>query len=187
MRQPECVPRQARKKRRPRIPYSVRWASLRIMKCSRSKGSGGIQPKNTFKTLPVCSAEKGSLEAIRTSAAQRSAGSEYRKNFCVVEFKLRGTQASATDQNHLCVPLCPLWLNSPLLNSVIRRFAGDHHIGHVAFTQPGIRDAHKARFLLQLFQVGAAAVAHTGAQSANKLEDHAGHGAGIRHPALHSF
>src|SRR5260370_37393646 len=94
MRKPEYVPRQARKKRKPRIPYSVKWASLRIMKCSRSKGSGGIQPKNTFKTLPVCSAEKGSLEAIRTSAAQRSAGSEYRKNFCVVEFKLRGTQAS---------------------------------------------------------------------------------------------
>src|SRR5205823_14916846 len=45
-------------------------------------------------------------------------------------------------------------------------------------------DAHEARFLLQLSDGGAAAVAHARAQSADQLIDHGGHGAAIGHAAL---
>jgi len=47
-----------------------------------------------------------------------------------------------------------------LLDAIVGRLAGDHHVVHVALAKPGAADAHEARFLQKLSNGGAAAVAH---------------------------
>src|SRR5664279_3148112 len=65
-------------------------------------------------------------------------------------------------------------LRRRLLGTIIRRFARDHHVVDVAFTQPGPADSHKAGVLLQLLNRGAANIAHAALHAADELiRDHA--------------
>lgn len=50
-----------------------------------------------------------------------------------------------------------------LLYVIIRRFACDDHVVHVALAQPSVRDADEPGILLQLLDAAAAQVAHAGA------------------------
>src|SRR3954452_22440583 len=61
-----------------------------------------------------------------------------------------------------------------LLRSVIGRFFGDGDVVDVALAHAGRRDANDAGLALQFRDRAAAAVAHTGAQSANQLIDDGG-------------
>src|SRR5574341_2493900 len=61
-----------------------------------------------------------------------------------------------------------------LLQPVTGGLTSDDDVVDVALAQSGARDAHEARFLLQVGDGGAAAVAHAGAQAAHQLLHHGG-------------
>src|SRR5271154_5744642 len=62
---------------------------------------------------------------------------------------------------------------SPLLGRVVRRFARDHYIVHVAFAETGGADTHKSRLLLQFGDGLAATISHAGPEAAHQLmNDH---------------
>src|SRR5271167_2869428 len=78
-------------------------------------------------------------------------------------------------------------LRRRLLDTVVRRFARDHHVMDVAFTQPRAADSHKAGVLLQLGDGGASHVAHAALHTPHELiHDHA-YGAAIRHAPFDAF
>ncbi|MPL90530.1 hypothetical protein SDC9_36582 [bioreactor metagenome] len=55
---------------------------------------------------------------------------------------------------------------------VVRAFAGDLHVVHVAFLQPGAGDAHELAAAAHLRDRGVASVAHRGAQAPHHLVQH---------------
>ena len=74
-----------------------------------------------------------------------------------------------------------------LLRSVVRRFLRDRHVVHVALAEAGLRDLDEPRFLLQRGNVGAAAIAHAGAQPADELVNHRRHAALVGDAAFDAF
>src|SRR6478752_2900192 len=124
------------------------------------------------RTLPVCSAEKMSVEKTASTESQSSVGSH--------ASSLRGGGAGTVSGS-------PVEDKAALLQPVIRGFTRDDHVMDVAFTQAGAADADEARLLLQLRNAGGAAVSHAGAQPAHKLVDHLRQRAAIRHASLDSF
>src|SRR5579875_722651 len=87
---------------------------------------------------------------------------------------------------------CRRWLArmaapSGLLDMVVRRFARDDDVVHVALAQSGAGDAHKPRLLLQFANCSAAEIAHAGAQSADELVDHGLERPAIRHAAFNAL
>src|SRR5271154_6954210 len=65
----------------------------------------------------------------------------------------------------------PASFDLPLFDLIVRRFARDDHVMHVAFAQPRDRDPHEPRALLQLRERCHAAIAHSALESAHELID----------------
>jgi hypothetical protein len=74
-----------------------------------------------------------------------------------------------------------------LLDAIVGRLAGNHHIVDVAFAKSRAADAHKTRFLEQLSDGGAPAVAHTRSQPAHHLMHDHGDRSTIRDTPLDAF
>src|SRR5271166_5297257 len=111
-------------------------------------------PKSRFESinsmLPVCSAEKKSVDSNAIRPIQTTAGHQTRRRL--------GREAGNA-------------VRLSLLSRVVRSFARDHDVVHMAFAQAGSADAHESRLLLQLGDRLAAAVTHAGLQSAHHLVD----------------
>src|ERR1017187_5951926 len=71
-----------------------------------------------------------------------------------------------------------------LFDTIVGRLAGDDYVVDVTLAQAGAGDAHEMRLLLQLGDASAAHVAHAGAQSADKLEDHRLQRAAVGHASF---
>src|SRR5215470_842925 len=125
------------------------------------------------RMLPVCSAEKTSVEKKARTHSHSSVGSQARS--------LLGREAGTGSGNAVAVKLACLF------ESIIRRFTCDDHVMHVALTQARAADADETRFLLQLKDAVRAAIAHTGAQTTDELVDHLRQRASIRHTPFDSF
>ena len=69
-------------------------------------------------------------------------------------------------------------------HGVVGRFAGDVDIVRVALAQARGGDAHELRGGAQRFNVGRAAVAHAGAETADHLIHRVGHRSAVRYAAL---
>src|SRR6266849_4611403 len=76
---------------------------------------------------------------------------------------------------------------SSLLRRVIRGFARDHDVVHVAFAQTGGADAHEARLLLQFSHRLAPAISHARPQPAHHLVHDHRYRTTIRHAPFNSF
>src|SRR6266567_5187903 len=74
-----------------------------------------------------------------------------------------------------------------LLDGIVGGLASDHDVVDVAFAEAGATDAYEARFLQELGNRGAAAVAHARLQSANHLMDDHGDGAAVGNASLNSL
>src|SRR5947209_10048864 len=59
-----------------------------------------------------------------------------------------------------------------LLDMIVRSFARDDHVVHMALAQTRARDAYELRLLLQFLDGRATQVAHAGLQSADQLVHH---------------
>src|SRR5579859_7121577 len=123
------------------------------------------------RMLPVCSAEKRSVEKSASTQTQSSVGNHARS------LRETGTGPGSA------VELKSAYLFQP----VVRRFTRDYHVVHMAFTQAGAADADEARLLLQLGNRLGAAITHAGTQSADQLKNHLRQRAAIRHAALDAF
>src|SRR6516162_9272976 len=78
-------------------------------------------------------------------------------------------------------------LRRRLLDTIVGRFARDHHVVNVALTQSGPADPHEAGVLLQLWDSTAADVSHAAFYAADELiSDHADSTA-IRHAPFDAF
>src|SRR6266849_3246938 len=125
------------------------------------------------KTLPVCSAEKVSVEkAARTESHNNvgSHGSSFRRNEL-------GMVPGTADAGKLV----------RLFNSVVGSFPGNNHVMYVAFAQAGAADADEARSVLKFRDRLGAAVAHSGAKPAHQLIDHLRQRAPIRNASFNPF
>src|SRR5271169_6333737 len=74
-----------------------------------------------------------------------------------------------------------------LFDGIVWGLAGDHDVVHVAFAQAGAADADEARFLQQLWNRRAAAVAHARLQSADHLVDDHRDRAAVGNASLNTF
>src|SRR5207245_1243464 len=74
-----------------------------------------------------------------------------------------------------------------LLQSIIRRFAGDDYIVNMAFPQSCPADPDKTSFLLQFGNTPSSTVTHPRAQSADQLVHHGGQRSSIGYAPLDSF
>ena len=70
---------------------------------------------------------------------------------------------------------------------VVGGFAGDDDVVDVASRRPALEMRMKRAFCLQLFDGGAAEVAHAGAQAADELVDHGFERAAVRDAAFDAF
>src|SRR6516225_5521709 len=75
----------------------------------------------------------------------------------------------------------------PLLDTIVGRFARDHHVVNVALTQSGPADPHEAGVLLQLWDSTAADVSHAAFYAADQLISNHADGAAIGHASLDAF
>src|SRR4029077_625816 len=75
----------------------------------------------------------------------------------------------------------------PSLCRVIRSFARDHDVVHVAFAQAGGADAHESRLLLQFSHRLASAITHARPKPAYHLVDNHRHRTTIRHAPFNSL
>src|ERR1700690_4267209 len=74
-----------------------------------------------------------------------------------------------------------------LLYRVVRSFARDHHVMHVALAQPSRADADETRALLKLGDRLASAIAHARLQPAHHLVDDQRNRAAIRYAAFNAL
>jgi hypothetical protein len=118
-----------------------------------------------FKALPV-QAEEEMQQRIEnaTSIVRRKQGTgldgdhdkpEDRSDPRLQEVVPIGVQAGVPP------PSCAQPSPQKLLDAIVGSLAGDHDVVNVALAQPGAADPHKASFLQQFSNGGAAAVAHT--------------------------
>src|SRR5271155_380800 len=74
-----------------------------------------------------------------------------------------------------------------LFDVIVRSFASDDHVMHMALAQTSVGDAHKTRPGLQLFDRPTTKVSHARAQSADKLVDHGFERTAMGHAAFNAF
>src|SRR5437016_7888515 len=105
------------------------------------------------KTLPVCSAENVSVEKAARTQSQSSVGSQG-SSFRRDELGMGPGTAEADKLSRLFKP-------------VVGSFPRNDHVMHVALTQAGAADTDKAGPLLKFRNRFSAAIAHSGAESAD--------------------
>src|SRR5260221_11530790 len=125
------------------------------------------------RTLPVCSAEKVSVEkAVKTESHSNdgSQGNSFRRNEL-------GMGPGTADADKL----------GRLFKSVVGSFPGNDHVMNVALTQAGAANADEACSLLKFRDRSGAAIAHAGANPAHQLVHHLRQRAPIRNASFNPF
>lgn len=74
-----------------------------------------------------------------------------------------------------------------LLHMIVRCFSGDDDVVDVAFAEAGVGNADEAGFFVEVGDASAAQVPHSGAQSADQLEDHGFERAAVWNPSFDAF
>src|SRR5208283_2925226 len=114
---------------------------------------------SAYSMLPVFCDENASLDSMLMSPIQTATGHHAR------------TRLGRAGNNRFSLADNRLSDNrpSPSLHRVVRSFAGDHHVVHMALAQAGGADAHEARPLLQVAHGLTAAIAHARPEPAHHL------------------
>src|SRR5215472_8632209 len=106
-----------------------------------------MKPTILHRMMPVCAAEKVSVEKLASTQSQMNVGSQTRSmrpGDSVMRF------GKADENKRAC-----------LFDPVVGSFACDDNVMHVALTQARAADADELCFLLQLRNGLCAAIAHT--------------------------
>src|SRR5580698_5656462 len=104
----------------------------------------------------VCSDEKMSVDSKAMMPTQAAAGHQARRRLG------RDTAISVVKFLTAKFSVVRFFANEtrPLLSSVVRSFARDHDIVHMAFAESGGTDAYEARLLLHIGDGLTAAISH---------------------------
>ena len=87
----------------------------------------------------------------------------------------------------MCRPALLLLERLHAAAGVVRRFLGDVDVVRMALHQTRVGDADEVRVMAQRFDIRRSAVAHAGAQAAQKLEDGVAQRALVGHAAFNAF
>src|SRR5690606_10806975 len=111
-----------------------------------------------------------------------SPGCRVAANACASANVSSSERVTANHQPPTCHQAC-----AASLHPVVRRFLGGGHVVHVALAHAGRRTANQPGLALPPGDVGAAAVAHAGAQAADELVDDRRRRTLVRDPPLNPF